>query len=39
MRNGWRFALENTRVAPDGCYAFQIDGESFSDVVLFGSTP
>ena len=39
VRNGWRFALENTRVAPDGCYAFQIDGESFSDVVLFGSTP
>ena len=36
---GWRFAIEHTRVDPDGCYAVQIDGESFSDVILFASTP
>ncbi len=39
VRSGWRFAIDNTRVDPDGCYAIQIDGESFSDVIVFASTP
>jgi hypothetical protein len=37
VRNGWRFAVEQTRIHTDGCYAFQIDGESFSDVIVFAT--
>jgi hypothetical protein len=36
-RNGWRFALDQTRFRADGCYAFQIDGKSFSEVIVFGA--
>jgi hypothetical protein len=39
VRAGWRFSLARTWVDSDGCYALQVDGESFSDVVLFASTP
>jgi hypothetical protein len=37
VRSGWRFAVGKTRIRADGCYAFQIDGESFSDVIVFGA--
>lgn len=37
VRNGWRFKVEQTRIRADGCYAFQVDGDSFSDVIVFGA--
>jgi hypothetical protein len=30
MRKGWRVALAYVRIRAEGCYAFQVDGESFS---------
>lgn len=35
---GWRFAVARMRVRAHGCYAVQIDGLSFSDVIVFGAT-
>jgi hypothetical protein len=37
-RAGWRFALAQMRVRAHGCYAVQIDGLSFSDVIVFSAT-
>lgn len=36
VEKGWRFADVPARIRKSGCYAFQIDGRSFSDVILFG---
>lgn len=35
VQGGWRFAKAKMRVRVDGCYAMQIDGRSFSDVIVF----
>jgi hypothetical protein len=35
----WGTALAYTRVRAPGCYAYQIDGLSFSDVVVFQALP
>lgn len=37
-QKGWRFAISHLRVRAHGCYAVQIDGRSFSDVIVFGAT-
>lgn len=37
-RKGWRFATSYIRVRAHGCYALQIDGRSFSDVIVFSAT-
>lgn len=37
-QKGWRFAISHLRVRANGCYAVQIDGHSFSDVIVFGAT-
>src|SRR5437660_1526072 len=37
--NGWTYEIDNTRVRAPGCYAYQIDGETFSDVVIFRAVP
>lgn len=34
-RQGWRFAIAYARIRVGGCFALQIDGRSFSDVVVF----
>lgn len=34
---GWRFADSLMRVRTNGCYAVQIDGLSFSDVIVFSA--
>lgn len=36
-QKGWRFADALMRVRAKGCYAVQIDGLSFSDVIVFGA--
>jgi hypothetical protein len=33
--NGWTYEIDYTRLRAPGCYAYQIDGETFSDVVIF----
>jgi hypothetical protein len=33
--NGWTYEIDYTRVRAPGCYAYQIDGETFSYVVVF----
>jgi hypothetical protein len=37
VRRGWRLAYENARIQTSGCYAFQIDGDSFRDVIVFAA--
>ena len=37
-REGWRFAVAHIRVRARGCYAVQIDGPPFSDVIVFSAT-
>lgn len=37
-QRGWRFAVARMRVRARGCYAVQIDGLSFSDVIVFSAT-
>jgi hypothetical protein len=37
--NGWTYEIDYTRVRGPGCYAYQIDGETFSDVVVFQAKP
>ena len=37
--NGWTYEIDYTRVRAPGCYAYQIDGETFSDVVIFRAEP
>lgn len=37
-QKGWRFATSYLRVRAHGCCAVQIDGRSFSDVIVFGAT-
>lgn len=32
---GWRVAVRHVRIRADGCYAFQIDGQSFSEKIGF----
>jgi hypothetical protein len=32
---GWTYEIDYTRVHAPGCYAYQIDGETFSEVVVF----
>lgn len=34
---GWRVQQATIRIAADGCYAIQLDGESFSQVIEFGA--
>ncbi|MGH2701899.1 MAG: hypothetical protein ACRDJB_04275 [Actinomycetota bacterium] len=34
---GWRVQRTTIRIAADGCYAMQLDGESFSQVIEFGA--
>jgi hypothetical protein len=36
-QRGWRFADAYMRVRANGCYAVQIDGLSFSDVIVFSA--
>jgi hypothetical protein len=36
---GWTYEIDYTRVRAPGCYAYQIDGETFSDVVIFRAVP
>jgi hypothetical protein len=35
---GWRVQPATMRIAASGCYALQLDGESFSQVIEFGAT-
>jgi hypothetical protein len=37
--SGWTYEIDYTRVRAPGCYAYQIDGETFSDVVIFRAVP
>jgi hypothetical protein len=37
--NGWTYEIDNTRVRAPGCYAYQLDGETFSEVVIFRAEP
>ena len=37
--NGWTYEVDTTRVRAPGCYAYQIDGETFSDIVIFRAVP
>jgi hypothetical protein len=36
-QRGWRFAVAYMRFRARGCYAVQMDGQSFSDVVVFSA--
>ncbi len=35
LQDGWTYEIDYTRLRAPGCYAYQIDGETFSDVVIF----
>jgi hypothetical protein len=37
--NSWTYEVDYTRVQTPGCYAYQIDGETFSEVVVFRAKP
>jgi hypothetical protein len=37
-RRGWRIAVAQTRLRTGGCYAYQVDGESFSETIRFSAT-
>ena len=34
----WRYGVSSTLLRSPGCYAFQVDGTSFSDVIVFAAT-
>jgi hypothetical protein len=34
----WRYGASSTLVRGPGCYAFQVDGTNFSDVIVFAAT-
>jgi hypothetical protein len=34
----WRYGVSSTLLRGPGCYAFQVDGTSFSDVIVFAAT-
>jgi hypothetical protein len=34
----WRYGISSTLLRGPGCYAFQVDGTSFSDVIVFAAT-
>lgn len=34
----WRYGASSTLVRGPGCYAFQVDGTAFSDVIVFAAT-
>jgi hypothetical protein len=34
-RKGWRLQVERLRIRSRGCYGFQVDGESFSERIVF----
>ena len=38
-RKQWRQTATYTRVRAEGCYAYQIDGTTFSRVVVFRAAP
>jgi hypothetical protein len=37
--SGWTYLIDYTRVRGPGCYAYQIDGETFSDILVFQPKP
>lgn len=37
--SGWRHRPSHTRVQAPGCYAYRVDGEGFSDVIVFEALP
>jgi hypothetical protein len=36
-RPGWRLAIAQTRIRATGCYAYQVDGHSFSYRIVFSA--
>jgi hypothetical protein len=34
----WRYGISSTLLRRSGCYAFQVDGTNFSDVIVFAAT-
>ena len=35
----WRYGASSTLVRGPGCYAFQVDGTNFGDVIVFAVRP
>lgn len=36
---GWRYMPSYTRLRAPGCYAYQVDGQGFSDIIIFEARP
>lgn len=35
----WCYGVSSTLLRGPGCYAFQVDGTTFSDIIVFAATP
>jgi hypothetical protein len=35
----WRYGVSSTLLRGPGCYAFQVDGTNFSDIIVFAAAP